>query len=825
MGAPLAELRNVSKAYGGVRALDGVSLIIEQGEVHALCGENGAGKSTLNNVLAGVVQADSGEIIFMGELMNVKSVRDAEKLGVTMIHQELVAFPHLAAPDNIFIGREPTKLAGLLLDRARMDRESKDLIERLKEEISLTENLEDLSTAARQMIGIARALAQESKLLIMDEPTASLSTRETEVLFQVIRDLKANGISVLYVSHRLNEVFEIADRVTVLKDGRFVATSPTADLTQPELIKLMVGRDIGPHIHEETKTGEPRLVVKNLSVPGSFRDVSFEVKAGEIVALAGLVGAGRSEVVNAIFGIDHPTDGSIRIDDQELELGSPEAAKRAGVALIPEDRQHQGLVLQAPISENISLSSLNEISSVGLIDRRKEQTLADDQIKQLDIRVATTEDPAQSLSGGNQQKVLVAKWLATEPDVMILDEPTRGVDVGAKAEIHRLIKSLAADGAAVLVVSSELPEVLALADRIIVMREGRISGQLDRKEATEESILKLALPSERSEARRTQQEVSTLSRIFARREYGVLALLLLALTAVSVVNPGFLTVANFVDSLVKISPVVIAACGVTFVLLAKEIDISVGSMMGLVAAMLGLAVSAERWGWPIWAGIGLAIAVGTIIGALNGFLVAVTRVPSIIVTLAMLSVLKGVTELAMQGEWITDVPSGVRFFGTGSVAGVPVSILLALSAVAVSSFVLAWTPFGHRVRAVGSNAHAAHLSGVSLKKIRWTVFAISGLFVSIATLITATQIPVIESGIGTGFELLVITCVVVGGTSIQGGRGTIFGTVVGVALLGLTSTFLIFLKLGEALSFWERAIQGTVILAAVLIDYRRRKKR
>lgn len=286
MDTPLAELRNVSKAYGGVRALDGVSLRIEQGEIHALCGENGAGKSTLNNILAGVVLADSGEIRFMGEQANVKSVRDAEKLGVTMIHQELVAFPHLAAPDNIFIGREPTKLAGLLLDRARMDRESADLIKELKEEISLTENLENLSTAARQMIGIARALAQESKLLIMDEPTASLSTRETEVLFQVIRDLKASGISVLYVSHRLNEVFEIADRVTVLKDGRFVATSLTADLTQPELIKLMVGRDIVAHTFEGTKAGEPRLVVKNLSVPGSFDDVSFEVKAGVVRRLA-----------------------------------------------------------------------------------------------------------------------------------------------------------------------------------------------------------------------------------------------------------------------------------------------------------------------------------------------------------------------------------------------------------------------------------------------------------------------------------------------------------------------------------------------------------
>ena len=823
MGSPLIEISNVSKAYGGVRALDDVSLTIEQGEVHALCGENGAGKSTLNKILAGVVQSDSGSVSLLGEDVAPRTVREAEGLGVTMIHQELVAFPHLAAPDNIFIGHEPTKLAGLMLDRARMDRESADLIARLKEEISLKTKLEDLSTAARQMVGIARALAQDCKLLIMDEPTASLSSRETEVLFQVVSDLKASGISVLYVSHRLAEVFQIADRVTVLKDGRFVSTTPISDLTQNDLIKLMVGREGGDFVYAEGHVGEPRLVVEGLSLEGSYQDVSLEVRAGEIVALAGLIGAGRSEVAQAIFGVDRATSGKVTVDGRQLSLASPEEAKRAGVALIPEDRQHQGLVLQAPISENISLASLKSISRVGLIDNRAEESIADTQIGALAIKVGSREDPAQSLSGGNQQKVLVAKWLATSPGVLIVDEPTRGVDVGAKAEIHRLIRKLADEGAAVLVISSELPEVLALADRVIVMREGRVSGELSRENANEESVLALALPEQKSDVSDTKASEPFWSRIVSQREYSILALLILAVLVVSIVNPGFRTSANIVDALLNLSPIVIAACGATFVILAKEIDISIGSMMGLVAALMGLAVSADRWGWPVWAGVVLALGAGVGIGALNGFLVGVARVPSIIVTLGMLGALRGVTEFAMGGEWVTDVPDSLRFFGTGKLLGLPVGIILAVLTVAVCSYVLAWTPFGRRVRAVGSNAHAAHLSGVSLKKVRWGVFAISGLCVAIATLIAATRVPVIESGIGRDFELLVVTCVVVGGTSIQGGRGSIFGTVVGVALLGMISTFMIFLQIGGS-AYWERAIQGVVILAAVLLDYRTRRR-
>ena len=809
-------IERLSKSYGGVSALQDVSLRLAPGEIHALCGENGAGKSTLNKILSGSVSPDSGAAFWGETPIELGSVRAAEAAGIAIVHQESTAFADLDAVDNIFLGREVGRAGGWWLDRSAMRQRAVELLKSLGESFPVDRPLAELSLAQRQMVGIARALAAECRLLILDEPTASLSTRETEALFGAIRGLKAQGVTVLYVSHRLEEIFSLADRVSVLRDGRHVATQAIAETSHEELVRLMVGRDLAsdPGAREERAPGEARLSVCRLTRKGAFGEISLEVRAGEVVVLAGLVGAGRSELARAIFGIDPYDSGEVLLENGlRLPSGAPPESITHGLAFVPEDRQHEGLHLPLPVRENLSLAALREFSRVGFVRRGAERERAEEARTELGIKAATLEAPVQSLSGGNQQKVLLGKWLETKPRILILDEPTRGVDVGAKAEIHRRIRALADGGMAILVISSELPEVLSLADRVLVMRQGALVGELSGADVSQESILRLALP---------QADLSPAQDIAprkpARRELSIAALLALVLIGVGIVNPAFLAADNLRDMLVKIAPAVIVGSGLTFVILAREIDISVGSLMGLCSATLGIACAADRMALPAFAGVAICMAVGAAAGFLNGLLVAVGRVPSIIVTLGTLTVFSGVTELLLGGKWITQMPAGLRSFGTGSLAGVPYSVLVAALVAGATAAVSLRTAFGRRVFALGSNPDAAQTIGLSAPRLKLGIFTLTGLLVAVASLFSATQLQVIEAGFGKGFELVAVAAVVVGGTSIRGGRGSILGTVLGAALLGILGTALIFLKLGDSSIYWERAIQGAVILVAVVGD-------
>ncbi|BDI31195.1 ribose import ATP-binding protein RbsA [Capsulimonas corticalis] len=499
MNTPFLQVSGLSKAYNGVPALSGVSLAIEPGEVHALMGENGAGKSTLIKCLSGVVRPDGGSVQVDGAAVSSGDIRVSEAAGIVALHQESTAFAHLNAIDNIFVGREP-RLGPGLLDRPRMRREAQALLDRLGERIDLDRPLEELSLAQRQMVGIARALSHKSRLLIMDEPTASLSARETQTLFRIIRQLQSEGVAILYVSHRMEEVFALSSRVTILRDGKLVETRAIADVSRNELVKLMVGRELLAEESRESATapGEVMLDVRGLTRPGVFRDITFSVRKGEIVGLAGLVGAGRSEVAASIFGVDRPESGSVRVAGDTLAPGSVPKAIGRGVALVPEDRQHQGLVLPLTVGTNLLLSVLGSPAMGRFRAREKETTVVTDLMRDLSVKAAGPDIAANTLSGGNQQKLALGKWLAASPRVLILDEPTRGVDVGAKADVYRIIRQLASDGMATLLISSDLPELLTLSDRILVMREGTISGELSRAEATEEKILALALHSQNS---------------------------------------------------------------------------------------------------------------------------------------------------------------------------------------------------------------------------------------------------------------------------------------------------------------------------------------
>ena len=493
----LVQIWNLSKSYGGVHALREVAMDLKRGEIHALCGENGAGKSTLIKCLTGVVVPDSGRVQIDGRPFAFGDVRVSESAGIAVIHQESTAFPDLSTLDNIFVGREPRKMWGCLLDRDKMRREAQSVLRRLGQDIDVRRPVGELPVASRQMVAMARALSQQCRLLIMDEPTASLSAHETDALLSLVRRLRDQGVTILYVSHRLEEILEMADRVTVLRDGQHVDTRAIEEIGRDDLIRMMVGREVEEltRRHEHVgRLGEVRLEARNLSRGTVFQNISLAVRAGEIVGLAGLVGAGRSEVVRAIFGIDAYESGQVLIDGASLPAHNVRAALEHGLGLVPEDRQHEGLVLPMTVGENISLAVLRRLTRCGLVSRAAERSLVAEITAKLNVKAADQDVAAETLSGGNQQKLVLGKWLAVEPRVLILDEPTRGVDVGAKAQVHRLIRQLASEGMATLVVSSELPELLSICDRIVVMREGRVAGELDGKSATQEQILQLALP-------------------------------------------------------------------------------------------------------------------------------------------------------------------------------------------------------------------------------------------------------------------------------------------------------------------------------------------
>jgi len=494
---PLIELRNVSKSYGGVHAVRDLSFNVSPGEIHAICGENGAGKSTLIRLLAGITVPDHGEIFIQNQRLALGIVKASESAGIAVMHQESTAFPDLNAIDNIFVGREITRLAGWILDRSEMKQQTRKLLERIGEQVPLNVPIGSLPLAQRQMVALARALSHDCRLLIMDEPTASLSYRETQVLLQIVRQLREQGVSVLYVSHRLEEIFSIADRVTVLRDGQLVGTRFVRDVDSSELIRMMVGRDI----EVVSRMGTPArplqnkvLEVDHLTKTGIFDDISFTVHSGEILGLTGLVGAGRSEIVRAIFGIDRYDSGNVRVLGKSLTCGSVKNAMMAGLAMVPEDRQHEGLVLPMSVGSNISLAILSRLSRFGFIQRTHEQQQIAEQMTSLLVKAAGPGIAANTLSGGNQQKLVLGKWLASRPKVLILDEPTRGVDVGAKAQFHQLIRNLAESGMATLVISSDLPELLGLCHRLVVIREGSVAGRFECDQTTQEEVLSLSLP-------------------------------------------------------------------------------------------------------------------------------------------------------------------------------------------------------------------------------------------------------------------------------------------------------------------------------------------
>lgn len=490
------ELENIEKGFSGVPVLEGVNMSVREGSVHALVGENGAGKSTLMKIISGIHQPDGGRIIYKGKQLSGLTPAKCLDLGISMIHQELSPEPYMTIAENIFLGREPCGkgVASRLVDFRKMERDTQTILDKMGISYSPRTVMNDLSLAGKQLIEIAKAISRNASVIIMDEPTSALTDTEVEILFKQIHELKKAGTAIIYITHKMNEIFSLADDITILRDGVMIQSGPKEQFTMESLINQMVGREIKDIFPKtDVEIGEPILEVRNLNSGKTFHDINFQLRRGEILGLAGLVGAGRTEVARAIFGLDRADSGEIYLNGKRVNTASTRSTIAAGIAYIPEDRKDVGLVLCRSVRENISLAALKEMESGGMLNLAREQAAVNEMISRLGVKVPSAESVVSSLSGGNQQKVVLAKWLLRKIKVLILDEPTRGIDVGAKAEIHRMMSTLAAEGIGILMISSELPEILGMSDRVLVMHGGRITGELGREEATQEAIMTYAV--------------------------------------------------------------------------------------------------------------------------------------------------------------------------------------------------------------------------------------------------------------------------------------------------------------------------------------------
>jgi ABC-type sugar transport system ATPase subunit/ribose/xylose/arabinose/galactoside ABC-type transport system permease subunit len=826
---PLLSAHNVCKSFAGVPVLRDVSFDVQGGEVHALVGENGAGKSTLLKIMAGAVTADQGTI-------NVELPGTPSKTQVALIHQEPVGFPDLSVAENVFVGhRLPRGKLGQLDWRAMRAR-AKQILASLGLSIDPRAKMRGLSIADQQMVELAAALTQDARVLLMDEPTASLTPREVDRLFSIVRHLRTAGCAIAFISHRLGEVFEIADRITVLRDGQKIATQDTNQTNPPAVINMMVGRPLSALYEKPPATVGPALLeVRDLTRLGRFAGISFSVRAGEIVGLAGLVGAGRTDVARALFGIEQ-CQGEIRVDGQPVRIRAPSDAIALGLAMVPEDRGHEGLLLPMSVAVNTSLADLRQVSRGPWLSRSREKSLAEHWVLKLHTRLRDVDQPAGELSGGNQQKVVLSKWLATGKDqgprVLILDEPTRGIDIGAKADVHHLMAELARSGKAILMISSDLPEVLAMSDRVLVMREGRISAEFPRDAATQERVMAAATGEELADTesqggnapmppRAAMPYRATVTgrgrRWLQFRELGIAAVVLLTLIICGAIQPRLLATQNLRNILLYIPLIVVIAMGQMMVIISRNIDLSVGSILGFAAIFVG-NLFIDHPHMPLVVALLAAAGVGALMGLVNGLLVAILNIPAIIATLGTLTAYRGLIFIYSGGRQVDNnylPPSLIRLSRTSPIE-IPWIVLFAALVAVVTALWLRYAQSGREIFAIGSSPSAAVLRRLPIRRRVVFIFSLTGFLSGIAGLMFASRFGYVNPvTTGNQMELIVISAVVIGGTNVFGGSGSVLGVVLACFLLGLVNVALPVMGVS---AFWQMALYGVAILLAATVD-------
>jgi len=828
-GAVMASLNGVTKVFGGTVAVSDVTIELRAGEVLALLGENGAGKSTCVKLLAGVYRPDAGEVVIGGRPTRFSSPLEAQHSGVAVMHQHPGLFPDLSIAENLFIGQTGLKWR---LDHAAMQAEARRLLALVGLDADVLLPLGRLRTSEQQLVEVARALSLDARVLIMDEPTAALSQREVERLFSVVGDLRKRGVAMMFVGHRMDEIYRIADRITVLRDGRFVGTHPTGELSRERAIQMMVGRALdGLYPRHTARAGEVVLKVDGLSLDGGFEDVSFDLRAGEILGFGGLVGSGRTEIARVLFGIDRATAGTITIDGKSVDFLSPSEAMESGIAYVSEDRLGQSLVMDFSILNNASLTVLDAATRAGLMSRSKELGLAEPFLDRLSLRFSSYDQPVSSLSGGNQQKVVLSKWLATKPRVLILDEPTQGIDVQSKAGVHQMMADLASQGMAIILISSELPELLGMADRMIVLREGRISARLEREEATQEKIIEaatdavvgkaegdpVATPAAAASDMSARDAQKPLwQRVLAQREFGLAAAVLAVVVPISILNIRMLSGANLAALAMDAGLLAIVALAQMLVLVTRSIDLSVAAIIGLAAYGAASTLHAHPEIGVLGAVL-LACGIGLAAGLVNGAIITYGRLPAIVVTLGTMTIFRGLNSVWAGGTQVSadQVPQAWLDMTGNSILGVPAILLIAIVTLVVVAYVLRYTTIGRELYAIGSNPEGARLIGIPARPRILLAFAAAGLLAGFDGALWASRYATVDARVAYGFELTVIAAAVVGGVAVRGGSGTVLGVAAGSLLLLVINNGLTLVRVDP---LWLQGVYGLVILAAIAID-------
>ena len=825
---PALRTTGLTKAYAGNVVLHDVGITVQAGEIHALVGENGAGKSTLINLVTGVVQPDAGTIEIGGVAATGLSPRSAEALGVATVHQELSLCPHLSVAENVYLGNAPSRVGRL--DYAAMAAGARAVFADLGVAIDPAALAGDLSLADRQLVEIAKALVARPKLLILDEATSALDAGQVALLFAALRRLRDAGTAVVFVSHRLDEIFAIADRITVLKDGGYVATVPAAGTTAEDLVRLMVGREMRDIFPPKPPLAEVEaapvvLSVREFSSGRRFRDVSFDLHRGEILGLGGLQGQGQRELLAALFGLS-PVQGEVLLGGSPATVRSPRAAMKRRIAHLPEDRKTEGLIVQLPVADNLSLPSLPALDRFGLLDPARERALIRDLIAKMQIRLRSPKQAVLRLSGGNQQKVAIAKWLPLAPEIYLLAEPTRGIDVGTKQEIYRLMRDLTAAGASILLISSDTIELLGLCDRVLVMYERRPVAVLAGEELTEENVVHAAvvggeepttpLPDTTSAApalvRLQPAPVRSVLRGLPRAWQDIapiVAVTLLFALAYAFLTRQSLSFGTVNNLAAYLFPLVVVAMAQAVVMLTGGIDLAVGQMMSLATVVLATQM-VDTPGSKVGA-VALVLVGGALLGLFTGSIVTLIKLPAIIVTLATSFIWAGWALVVL------NVPGGhlpVSFAQafTGTVGGVVPMTAIVLAIALLLWKLLKTSPLGLAIYAVGDNPRGAFVSGLPVRAARISAYVVAGAMTALAGIGLGAYAATGDPLIGAPYSLASIAAAVLGGVSFLGGQGQLKGAVAGALTLGLMTQILFISGLSPA---YQRVIYGAVLVVAL----------
>lgn len=833
------ELRGIDKSFVGVKALKGASFACRPGEVHALMGENGAGKSTLMRVIAGVWKPDAGTILVQGREVHITGPRHSQGLGIAMVYQDTRLVPDLDVAQNIWLGREPG--GAITVDRQAMEEGARTILGRLGVTLPMNRLVRDLEVAERQIVEIARALTGDPSVLILDEPTSALDAAEIERLFSIVTELKRQGTAVIFISHRLPEVFAIADRITVLKDGELVGTVNREAVDHEKLVAMMVGRDLALAYPPRAQTvGAERLKVESLSSPGLFSNLSFGVRAGEIVGFGGIQGNGQADVARALFGLV-PCAGSVMLDGNQARFKAPAHAIKAGLVYVPGDRHREGLFMPHSIRENLSVPHLAEWAGLGRIPSARERQETRDAMSRFAIKAASGEQAVRTLSGGNQQKVVLGRWTVGDPKVYVFEDPTRGVDVATKLEIYRRIRALADAGAAVILVASDLLELIGLSDRILVFSKGRIVDEIAGAEATEERIVGSAVEAGQTHgdpqaatsligdattpSAAAKSDLAAGSALLSRYIGPLLLLVLIALLGLATTRYSdfFLTSRNLSNIAAQVAPLALVALGQFCVVVLGGIDLSVGPLISLVTAMASFLAATEG-GAGVVAAICAALAAGAATGLVNAFMIVRLKIPDLVATLATYSVVFGLALIVRPspGGLVSD--DFLDFFET-SLGPVPAAALVIVLVCIAFEYLMLRGRLGQRLYAVGSSSEASLAVGIRTSWIRAAAYVFCGICAAIAGLIVTARIGSGDPQAGSTFTLASVTAVVVGGVSVFGGRGTAIGVLLGAVAVGVMQNAL---NLMQVSAYYQYIWTGGLTLLAVAgysLRLSRRRKR